>query len=327
MFRTANKSAGSTRATQKATQRKVTTKKAVKKVATKMTKTTKRSFSATPEQATTTTTTTTPTTQAPKMVMPEEIDLLAEAPIVLTQKELGLAAYQGDLLKLKECFGQVEPKLNVNFKDHYGQTPLIHAIKNRHVKTMQYLIKNGADINLVDDQKKYPPFFHAIRKNSVSIFRTFLQNQPKTHVTIRGNKTALTIAAEHGAQVTILNDLLDMGFNIEHRDAHGKTPLMYAVLSSTIKEVEWWLNQGADPITRDKSGKCALDYALTRRNESKIYRLVQTRANELRRIRRLDNADENNAVKDALAHIDAQVKQQRLINNPQKVKEVVSTAQ
>ena len=257
----------------------------------------------------------------------EEVDLLAEAPVIYTNNDLSRAAHLGDILQLKACLAQTEPKLNINYKNGYGQTPLIHAIKQRHVKSVQLLVKHGADINLTDDQKHWPPVFYAIRQNSVSLFRTFMSYNPDIHRTVPGNKSPMSIAGESGTQVTILNDLLDLGFSVDHCDIQGKTPLMSIVKTGTIKEVEWFLNQGANPATKDKTGRSAVVYSRTNQ-DGNIYRLVQTRYNETKRIHKLETQEEDAAVKDALDRIKQQITETNRIKNPKKVKgttDVVTT--
>ena len=295
-------------------QPKLQTKIAKRKLTTSATKkrqptrNTRQQFFST--DATTTTTATATTTEQDSTIDLES--LLLEAPVLFTQRDLTGAAYQGDIVKLKDCFAQADPKLDVNWKNSYKQTPLILAIKQRHVKSMQFLIKHGADINLPDGQQKYPPIFHAIRKNSVSLFRTLMQSKPNIHYAAPGNKTAMTIAAEGNAQITILNDLLQLGFSVHHRDMSGKTPLMYAVQTGRFKEVEWFLNEGASPTTVDKSGKNAIHYSKTNQDGA-VHRLVVTRAQEMNRIHKLEVRDENLAVETVMKRmneIKAQAKPQ-----------------
>lgn len=249
----------------------------------------------------------------------EEVDLLAEAPVLLTHVDLTKSAHLGDVLKIKECLAQVEPKLDVNCYDQFGQTPLIHAIKARNLKSMQLLIQAGADVNLVDKQKFWPPVCYAIRKNSVSVFRTLMLSKPKVFLTVPGNRTPLSIAAESGTQITILNDLLEFGFNIDHRDDQGKTALMYAAKSCAPRELEWFLNLGANPSLKDKSGKDALAYAkpLLFKNN---YRLIKSRLNEYRRYANLDSAEEDQAVKQALQQIKNDINEKNKIKKGKEVK-------
>jgi len=71
----------------------------------------------------------------------------------------------------------------------------------------------------------------------------------------------MTIAAEAGVQVPILDKLLGMGLAVDHRDCHGRTPLMYAVGKATRSHIVWWLDHGANPFVKDKEGKSVLDHA------------------------------------------------------------------
>lgn len=298
---------------QKLTKRKIATKakKLVKKPSqTKLTTTTtfSRFFSAEAANA-----------AEPEV---EQYGVFEEEKVIYSQRDLGLAAHQGDVLKLKECLAQSFPKLDINALDSYGQTPLIHAIKQRHVKSMQILISGGADINKVDSQKRWSPFFYAIRRNSVSLFKAFMAHNPEVNITAPKNTTAMTVAGQAGAQIFILNELLNLGLNIHHRDDHGKTPLMYAASTSHTKDLEWWLNEGADPRACDKFGKSAMTYSLKGRPDHQNYNLLKSRTLELRKLHKMELAetDEDSAVKAALQQIKTNINEKNKIIVGERVK-------
>lgn len=205
-----------------------------------------------------------------------------------TQKDVFTAAFDGDVVVMKDALAQAEPKLDVNVYDHYKQTPLILAIKHRNIKTVQLLHSLGADINMPCGDG-VSPFYHTIRKNSVSLFTKFLALNPVTDHVLSGNQTPLTWAGKHGTQVAILDILRDMGFSIDHRDTWGRTPLMYAVKNARLREVEWWLNQGANPLLKDKTNKSALTYSWAN-HDRKVHTLVQKRAEEINRYRKQEDA-------------------------------------
>jgi ankyrin repeat protein len=57
--------------------------------------------------------------------------------------------------------------------------------------------------------------------------------------------------------------LVDHGADVNATAKDGSTPLMLAALTAKITVVAYLLAKGADPDRTDKTGKTALDYAMT----------------------------------------------------------------
>ncbi|GME84456.1 unnamed protein product [Ambrosiozyma monospora] len=71
----------------------------------------------------------------------------------------------------------------------------------------------------------------------------------------------LSLAAKHGHS-DIASLLLAFHANVNHADKNGLTPLMYAVGKEHIAMVKLLLENKANPVLKDKSGRSALDILL-----------------------------------------------------------------
>ena len=135
---------------------------------------------------------------------------------------------------------------NVNCQDVDGNYPLLQAIKNKHLTTIELLIKHSADPNLVDVN----------RRNSI-------------HWSINLSNTDADASNE------IENVLLSCGGDLNAVDARGRTPLHYAFVkigspfnTSNIDPIETVSNiisrNNVAVDVRDKWGNTPLNYAAQR---------------------------------------------------------------
>lgn len=101
-------------------------------------------------------------------------------------------------------------------------TGLHLAIYRGHLKVANYLIKNGAALELQNND----------------------------------GETPLMIASRHG-HLEMVSKLLDAGVNIDTQDKRGLTSLMHAALRNNKDIVELLLNEGADKNIQDNNGNTA----------------------------------------------------------------------
>jgi hypothetical protein len=109
---------------------------------------------------------------------------------------------------------------------------LIQAAGRGELKTIEYLLTDGADVNAANDH----------------------------------GETALIRAASHGQAETI-NLLLERGADPNAKSAEGMTALIRAALCGHAEVARLLLSRGAERAAKDRFGSTALDWALAKGHE------------------------------------------------------------
>lgn len=166
------------------------------------------------------------------------------------------AIKEGNLEKLKEL---VALGSNINYKDEYGYTPLIWAVKCNHKNIIEFLISKGVDREIKDN--------HGFNSS------------------VNYNRTALFWAVS--LQYTeIVKLLIENGAYINVKDSWGYTLLIWAVISEYFEIIEYLIDKKIDINTQDNDGRTALSHSINKNIEiSKI--LIKHGAN-------VNSIDKNN---------------------------------
>ncbi|KAK4878595.1 hypothetical protein RN001_011101 [Aquatica leii] len=124
-------------------------------------------------------------------------------------------------------------KVDINIQSNNGQTPLGGALENGLTAVSKLLIQMGADVNIQ-----------------------------------RAAGTYLHLAAQYG--VNVVDELLDAGFDINHKDLYGETPLTVALQSNQVDIMTVLLERGADPNVRNNEGYSCLHQAVGEHESSVV---------------------------------------------------------
>lgn len=129
-----------------------------------------------------------------------------------------------DELEMLKLFEKYNPDFNVS--DNYGSNALFFT---RKAETVNYLLKNGADINKKNKSGRTPLIQHSLA----------YENQD--HVKF----------------------LLEKGADINAQDNEGVTTLMFAVQTDKTKIIDICLSEKADINIKDNEGKTALFHTIS----------------------------------------------------------------
>jgi len=110
---------------------------------------------------------------------------------------------------------------NVNCQDCDGNTPLHFVKKDCEERTLDFLLKGGADPNR-ENKSGMTPIHVALMNGSENNLRAFLHARP-----ISKENTALHLAVKNG-RLDYVKLLAESGSNLDCKDADGKTPLEVA---------------------------------------------------------------------------------------------------
>jgi ankyrin repeat protein len=183
-------------------------------------------------------------------------------------------AVQYKLYNVVELFIQHGVNLNIKNPKTYRGTALVLAIRNNDLKMSELLVRNGADMNNIQDMigfsrgantssKVHKPLYNPNKdypKHTAVILSTLLQNYELASFFVRqgcdisrvildNNETALSLAI-HANQISLVKDLLlKKASSSICYTASGiyYSPLTYSILENNDEMVKVLLGHGADP--------------------------------------------------------------------------------
>jgi ankyrin repeat protein len=159
----------------------------------------------------------------------------------ITQIRFVSAAKKGNTSKMSEFLSK---GAEINGKTPYGETALVAAASAQQEKSVEWLLRKGADANLYarEGSVEAPPLWHAMLCHR-SLFNITvpllllrqgaLASATDTHL----KRTPLHIAARLDNLLAVAM-LLNAGADVNARDAEGKTPLDYSEDDRIIKALK-----------------------------------------------------------------------------------------
>ena len=150
--------------------------------------------------------------------------LLAHLTITASAEEIVEAAKNGNLGKVKTILAQDPSKMNALDEEKY--TPLHWACMRAHWDVAEYLIENGADVNVQG-----------------------------------GDGGTVMNWAVHHDNVKIIKLMIDKGAKLNVQNQWGMSELHTAIWRGNIHVVEYLLDQGSDPLIKTNEGWTAMHYA------------------------------------------------------------------
>lgn len=151
-----------------------------------------------------------------------------------------LAVIEGKLDLVQELFDE---KPDIDQTDRQGTTPLARAIKERHLDIVKFLIKNGADLNVLNN-----------------------------------DKTLLMLALSQG-DIEIMVELIKGGADIDQANSKGSNPLSSAINRRNLDAVKVLLEHKASIEKAGRNDMSALDIAITRKDLDIVKELLKHGAN------------------------------------------------
>lgn len=181
--------------------------------------------------------------------------ILAVLTIPALAADIHEAAKTGDLQKVQELI-KADPDA-VNLKDNSGRTPLHWAARNDHLRVVEFLVKNGADVNAEDKRGIIPLYYSVWLGKSYEIAECLVNNGADVNFK-RGNDTSLLYLASRDGKEKIAELLIKKGADLNQQDEVGKTPLYISVEQKYQSIVELLLNKDAEISIKDNFGRTPL---------------------------------------------------------------------
>ncbi|HEY3194745.1 MAG TPA: ankyrin repeat domain-containing protein [Candidatus Dormibacteraeota bacterium] len=148
----------------------------------------------------------------------------------------------GNLLRVRELIER-NPAL-VNARAPWNETPIEAAAQMGNVPIIQYLIENGAPVDM----------FTACVLGDVDRLRRELAADPSRAVARGVHDLPTLYFAAIGGSIEIAEQLLASGAGVNDR-AEAAAPIHGAVMGGDPEMIRWLLERGADPDLPDYKGR------------------------------------------------------------------------
>ncbi|KAL7297970.1 hypothetical protein TKK_0008983 [Trichogramma kaykai] len=182
---------------------------------------------------------------------------------------------------------QYQP-VQVNAQDRLGRTLLHVALSRGHINWVKFLLRNGADPNLANNDGLTPLHFLSKSEYGDKMAETFFKICDEKYQTLQINaqdkigKTPLHYTLSNGCKKQILRVLLRKGADSNLADEEGLTPTHVVCKRNNddeLAELFFEINDDNQQIvqvnTQDKLGWTPLHYALANNGKNSIRALLR----------------------------------------------------
>lgn len=160
--------------------------------------------------------------------------MTGEAPKTSMGSLIHGAALGGSIAIIKSVVVE-NPRLNINLIDHWGRSPLHHALSSKpmNIDVVEYLLDQGADVDLQDKHGR-TALQHAVCRSDhhyclQPVLGTLLERGGSLRTRDRLGNTLLHHAARFG-NVTCMRNLLEVGMDVNAQNIYHVTPLHCAAV-------------------------------------------------------------------------------------------------
>lgn len=153
--------------------------------------------------------------------------------------------------------------IDLNEQNNAGQTAMMLAVLNGAPDAIiDALIKYGADLN-IKDNAGYTALIYSIRAmETARILPKLLEAGANPNIVANDGASALMIACANNSGIEVIHGLLKAGAKSDQLDNYGWSPLMYVVRAKNKKAVEAIILAGTDLNLRNNDGETALMLSL-----------------------------------------------------------------
>ncbi len=150
----------------------------------------------------------------------------------------------------------------LNFADKSGRNAVMLASAKKDCTMLKKLVAAGANLKIMDNSEKMP-LHYAAAGNSEECAEFLLENGADANFQDNFGRdaanTLATLAKEENPG--LFRMLAGKSTDLERRDKDKKTLLIIASEKGQADYVKFLISSGVSPLSKDFSGKTALDYA------------------------------------------------------------------
>lgn len=150
----------------------------------------------------------------------------------------------------------------LNFADKSGRNAVMLAAAKKDCTMLKKLVAAGANLKIMDNSEKMP-LHYAAAGNSEECAKFLLENGADANFQDNfGRDAANTLAAlAKEENAGLMKIFVGKSTDIERRDKDKKTLFIIAAEKGYAEYIKLLISSGVSPLSKDFSGKTALDYA------------------------------------------------------------------
>lgn len=216
------------------------------------------------------------------------------------EQTLILAAREGKTDTIKAI---IENGYEVNSYNSNNRTVLLevvwHSLGNEdYHEVVEWLIKNGADVNLEDKNDGITCLMLAAEYGDYALTKILLDAGADVNAKAINKSNALIYVQILPEAIEVATLLINKGADVNCQDDLGRTPLHYAVFAGHTEFIQLLLKSNANPDIKDDAGTTPLMHAYFK-NKEIIFSLIE----KITDINIKDNKNKN-ALSYAIEHED-----------------------
>lgn len=193
------------------------------------------------------------------------------------QDDFNYAASAGETEKMRSLLNSNPEKIRLNFLNEKSESPLMMAAKNGRAKAVRFLLENGANTHLRNQESNFAAIHYAAYFGHLEVARALIDHDPEIlNLTCVNNHTPLHIASENGRKSCAVADfLINAGANTNALTTEGNSPLILSLMHDSSEVSALLLqNENTEINLINNKGEAALHWAVKKNNQEIIYQLV-----------------------------------------------------
>jgi ankyrin repeat protein len=169
---------------------------------------------------------------------------------------------------------------DVNINEYNeGETFLIKSIKHQDVELSSFLIRKGADTNLLSLRNQSSPLIWAVKIGNHTLVSLLIAYSAHVNYVVPWNGATALMVAVSKSHYQIIQTLLDAGADINKFSFNRRSALTLAVKKENCDLVKFLLARGANIEHRDENSYTALMIATINNNHAMVQVLLASGAN------------------------------------------------
>lgn len=162
--------------------------------------------------------------------------------------------------------------VDVNKPTSNGEQIVFRLIRNNCIKQLEFLLKNGLDLNVCsNDSYNDLPIGAAVKYEKIDIVKLFIENGADINKCNKNGKSTLILAIHNSRQIFKL--LIEHGADINKPDNDGDSPLHLAIYRNETEMSKLLIEYGADVNKCDNNGNSPLHLVIDK-DKTEIAKLL-----------------------------------------------------